>query len=126
MRKGGSPREIPPPLELHCLRALWKLGSANVRQVQQALAPDRNLAYTTVMTVMDRLARKGAVERRKAGRTFVYSPVLRRETLQRLAVRDLVDSLFSGSEQELLAYLSGQKQEPTPGAPVASLDTALL
>jgi len=125
MRRGG-PREIPPPLELQCLRTLWKLGAANVRQVQQTLAPERNLAYTTVMTVMDRLARKGAVERRKVGRSFVYSPVLTRETLQRLAVRDLVDSLFGGSLEELLAYLSGRKEGSPANAPIVSLDTALL
>lgn len=72
-------REMPPPLELECLKALWNLGEGNVKDVRRALTANRALAYTTVMTVLDRLARKGGVARRKVGRSFVYAPVLRRE-----------------------------------------------
>jgi predicted transcriptional regulator len=128
MRKPGPPREIPPPLELECLKALWTLEEANVRQVMLALAPRRSLAYTTVMTILDRLARKQAVERRKAGRSFVYSPLLTRETLRRLAVRELVESLFAGSEDELAGYLRRREPAPQPAhsAPAATLDPALL
>ncbi|MGO9095021.1 MAG: BlaI/MecI/CopY family transcriptional regulator [Bryobacteraceae bacterium] len=129
MRKPGPPREIPPPLELECLKALWTLGEANVRQVMLALAPRRSLAYTTVMTILDRLARKQAVERRKAGRSFVYSPLLTRETLRRLAVRELVESLFAGSEDELAGYLRQRVPAAQPAATAraaATLDPALL
>src|SRR5277367_3767723 len=64
MPRSGT-REIPPPLEVECLKALWTLGEANVKDVRKALTGNRNLAYTTVMTVLDRLARKGGVSRRK-------------------------------------------------------------
>ena len=50
-------RDIPPPLEVECLKALWALGEGNVKDVRRAMAGNRNLAYTTVMTVLDRLAR---------------------------------------------------------------------
>ncbi len=128
MRKPGPPREIPPPLELECLKALWELGEGNVRQVREALWGQRNLAYTTVMTVLDRLARKGAVDRRKLGRSFLYAPVLSREALRRLAVKELVDCYFSGSEQELLAYLRtpGPAAATAPETAEGELDTALL
>jgi len=95
----------------------------------QELAPRRSLAYTTVMTILDRLARKQAVERRKAGRSFVYSPLLTRETLRRLAVRELVESLFAGSEDELAGYLRRREPAAQPGASghaAATLDPALL
>lgn len=98
-------RDIPPPLEIECLKALWSLGEGNVKDVRRAMAANRNLAYTTVMTVLDRLARKGGVARRKVGRSFVYSPVLSRESLRRLAIRDLVNRLFDGSEEALIFYL---------------------
>lgn len=101
----GHRREIPPPLELECLKALWTLGQGNVKDVRGALTANRNLAYTTVMTVLDRLARKGGVARRKVGRSFLYVPVLSRESLRRLAVRDLVDRFFDGSQDALLDYL---------------------
>jgi predicted transcriptional regulator len=106
MAHPAAAREIPPRLELDCLKALWVLGEANVRQVQAALMPDRVLAYTTVMTIMDRLARRGCVERRKCGRSFLYAPMVSKDTIRRAAIRDLVDSLFDGSDVALVEYLS--------------------
>lgn len=96
------------------------------------LAERRELAYTTVMTLLERLVRKGAVSRRKVGRSFVYSPVLERECLRRAAVRELIASFFDNSEEALVAYL---RNAPPPaneieyheGATVETrLDTALL
>jgi len=128
MRRPSS-REIPPPLELECLKALWTLGEGNVKQVRDALAAHRALAYTTVMTVLDRLVKKGGAARRKAGRSFIYTPVLSRELLRKLAVKELVDSFFNGSPDELLAWLraegSPQPQYETP-AEDTRLDTTLL
>jgi predicted transcriptional regulator len=128
MRKARSPREIPAPLELECLRVLWSLGEGNVRHVREALLPTRTLAYTTVMTVLERLVRKGTATRRKSGRSFLYSAALSREALRRVAVKDLVDTLFSGSEQELIAYLQSARPNAAAAAAGAEtpLDTALL
>ena len=108
MRNAGTARDIPPPLELLCLKALWALQEASVRQVQQVIAPHRTLAYTTVMTLLERLARKGVVARRKAGRAFVYAPEADREALRKAALKQFVDPWFDGSEQELLAFLTGE------------------
>lgn len=101
-----SPRELPPRLELECLKALWGLGEANVRDVQTALG--RTLAYTTVMTVLDRLARRGCVERRKVGRGFIYSALLSRDSVRRVAIEDLIDCYFDGSEESLRHYLEAR------------------
>lgn len=125
---------MPPPLELECLKALWSLGEATVRQVREVLAPGRPLAYTTVMTLLDRLARKGAVSRRKAGRSFLYTPVLAQDTLRRIAVSELIDCFFGGSPETLLAYLHGNPpgdpanpaNPDTPPSSSSSLDPALL
>jgi len=125
----GAAREIPPPLELECLKALWKLGEGNVKDVRRALTPHRALAYTTVMTTLDRLTRKGGLIRRKVGRSFVYSPVLSRDVLRRLAIRELVDSFFDGSEQALKDYLrngDASAGEPRNSVTDFNLDTALL
>jgi BlaI family transcriptional regulator, penicillinase repressor len=124
LRRNGA-SEIPPRLELECLKALWKLGEGNVKDVRRELIASRNLAYTTVMTVLDRLARKGCVTRRKVGRSFLYSPVLNRESLRRLAIRDLVDHFFEGSENALLDYLRNGDSS-TAAAHAVHLDTALL
>ncbi|MCC6367172.1 MAG: BlaI/MecI/CopY family transcriptional regulator [Bryobacterales bacterium] len=108
MRQPRQPKEIPPPLELECLKALWAIGEGNVRAVQAQMEARRKLAYTTVMTLLDRLVKKGGVSRRKAGRAFIYSPVLDRETLRRKAIEELAEALFEGSEQLLLRYVNGK------------------
>src|SRR5215469_8178699 len=107
-----TPRDVPPPLELACLKALWKHGEGNVRTVQQALAQSRPLAYTTIMTVLDRLVRKGKLTRRKVGRSFVYSPAATRDTMRRVAVRELLDGFFDGSQEQLLDFLRGETGKP--------------
>ncbi len=112
MRKAGRRRAIPPPLELECLKVLWTIGEGNVKDVREALTTDHKLAYTTVLTVLDRLARRGGVARRKSGRSFLYSPLMSRDALRRLAVRELIDDFFDGREEDLLEYLrSGQARE---------------
>ena len=129
MRRPAPPRGIPPPLELECLKALWRLGEASVKDVREELAASKGLAYTTVMTLLDRLARKGAASRRKTGRLFLYSAVLSRELVQKLTVKELIDTVFNGSSEELLAFLQGRAGEEPPAAvqPEADgLDTALL
>jgi BlaI family penicillinase repressor len=123
-RRPAPPREIPPPLELECLRALWGLGEGSVRDVRQKLVRDHQLAYTTVMTVLDRLEKRGRVTRRKQGRSFVYEPKVSRDALRRFAVKELVDAFFDGSEQALVDYLRGAQSKPAAAAD--DLDAALL
>src|SRR5262245_6859820 len=127
MRQARPPREIPPPLELECLKALWVLGEGSVRAVQTQLEPRKKLAYTTVMTLLDRLARKGGVGRRKAGRAFFYVPLIDQETMRRKAIQALVENLFENSMPLLASYLDHKP----PSADLQSdgdspLDAALL
>jgi predicted transcriptional regulator len=82
------------------------MGESNVRTVKEALAPGRPLAYTTVMTMLERLAKKQLVGRRKTGRHFVYAALVERDEVRKLAVRNLVDSLFDASPQQLQAFLA--------------------
>jgi BlaI family penicillinase repressor len=105
MRKTGSARDIPPPLELLCLKALWALQEGNVKDVQRVISENRSLAYTTVMTLLERLVRKGIVTRRKGGRAFLYSPLVGRDALRRLALQQFLDLYFEGSEEALLEFL---------------------
>ena len=132
MRKFSSSTEIPPPLELECLQVLWTIGEGNVKQVRDGLAPGRPLAYTTVMTVLERLARRDCVARRKSGRSFVYSATLTRECVRRIALKDLVDTFFNGSEESLRDYLGSSDVAAAAAAAglgdgaEARLDAALL
>jgi BlaI family transcriptional regulator, penicillinase repressor len=125
MRKAAPARDIPPPLEMLCLKALWSLQEANVKDVQRALADTRCLAYTTVMTLLERLVRKGAVARRKAGRAFVYSPQVTRETVQRRAVKEFLDLHFDGSEEDLVAFLRDRRPPAAPEPAETRVETTL-
>jgi predicted transcriptional regulator len=123
-------RDLPPPLEMLCLRALWTLREGNVKEVRTVVAQSRPLAYTTIMTVLERLVRKGKLKRRKAGRAFVYSPEASRDTMRRAAIRELVDSLFDGSEEDLVRFLRSEPADPPeaprPNGPPDHIDTVLL
>jgi predicted transcriptional regulator len=127
-------REVPPLLELLCLKALWELEEGNVTAVQRVVSRTRPLAYTTIMTVLDRLVRKGRLTRRKVGRAFVYTPQGTRDALRRTALRELVDVFFDGSQEELILFLQGQSVPPArrAAAPISErvsergIDTVLL
>ncbi|MGA3097749.1 MAG: BlaI/MecI/CopY family transcriptional regulator [Bryobacteraceae bacterium] len=126
-------REIPPPLELLCLRVLWSLEEANVKEVRRVVTETRPLAYTTIMTVLERLVRKGKLRRRKVGRAFAYSPTESRDAMRRTAIRELLDGFFDGSAEELLAFLRDGERAVAASAGVAAsaraderIDTVLL
>src|SRR5438552_8736345 len=105
MRRASPPRDIPPPLEMLCLKALWSLGEGNVSEVRGAVAESKPLAYTTVMTVLERLAKKNVVSRRKVGRAFVYTRRIAGQAMRRLALKEFVDCYFEGSEEKLATFL---------------------
>jgi len=98
-------RELPPPLEMTCLNALWELGEGNVEEVRVCVSRARPLAYTTVLTLLDRLSRRGAVSRRKEGRGFRYQPAIERDRLRRLALGQFLDHHFGGSVKSLRVFL---------------------
>jgi len=125
-------RDVPPPLELLCLKALWSLREGNVKEVQDVVGRTRPLAYTTIMTVLDRLVRKGRLTRHKKGRAFIYSPATSESAMRQVAVRELVDSFFEGSAESLMRFLAGTGEVVQPAArelvaeDTARIDTILL
>jgi predicted transcriptional regulator len=93
------------PLELDCMNTLWPMGEGTVREIRDGLALRRPRAYTTIMTIMDRLARKGVVERRKVGRAYMYRPNLSAEEARAQALSQVVENFFGGSKEALIAQL---------------------
>jgi predicted transcriptional regulator len=104
------------PLELDCMNALWRLGDATVREVHAAVASTRPRAYTTIMTILDRLAQKGVVERHKSGRAWVYRAQLSAEQARTHAVVRLVEGFFQGSTEALVSHVSGLSKSATNSA----------
>ncbi len=97
---------VPASLEMDCLKVLWNENEATVAQVRAGLP--RPLAYTTVMTVLDRMCAKGLVRRRKRGRAWAYSAGLDLETARAEAVHRLVANLFESDNRVLVRYLLGE------------------
>ena len=95
------------PLELDCMNTLWPVGEATVREIRDGLAARRPRAYTTIMTIMDRLARKGVVERVKSGRAYVYRARLTADEARTQALGQVLENFFGGSKEALLAHLGG-------------------
>ncbi len=105
------------PLELDCMNTLWPLGEATVREIRENLAERRPRAYTTIMTIMDRLARKGVVERKKVGRAYKYVPNLSEDDARAQALGQVVANFFGGSKEAVLAQLA----RPLPASSALSL-----
>ncbi|MFO1042902.1 MAG: BlaI/MecI/CopY family transcriptional regulator [Planctomycetaceae bacterium] len=95
----------PTELELEILKVLWRLGPATVRQVRDELAAVRDLAYTTVMTMMTIMDTKGYVKRVKDGRSFIYEATYQEQKASRNMLKDVVDRLFGGSTKAVMQHL---------------------
>ena len=87
------------------MNTLWPIGHGTVREIRDLLAARRPRAYTTIMTIMDRLARKGIVERVKSGRAYIYRPRLSAEDARAQALGQVLENFFGGSKEALLAQL---------------------
>ena len=120
---------LPPRLEFEALKALWSLGEATVAGVRAELKSAKPLAYTTVLTLLDRLASRGAVSRRKRGRAYVYTPALTRQAALDMALDRLLGDFFGDAREELLSYLQ-DKSAVKPREPLETsskqLDSELL
>lgn len=81
-------------LELKVMEILWARGDGNVSDVAEKLTRPR--AYTTVMTTLDRLFKKGLLERRKLERAFIYKPRLSRQQWERKQAGQLVNAFLVG------------------------------
>jgi len=92
--------------ELEIMHALWELGTASVREIQEQLPEKKRPAYTTVQTIVRRLEEKGAVRKlKKIGNAFVFEPVITRKSAHFRLINELLD-LFGGSARPLMAHLA--------------------
>ena len=91
--------------EMEVLHHVWDLGEATVKQVRKRILENREVAYTTIMTVMKNLAEKGYLKYRKDGVTYVYSPAQEPDSVRSSLVKELINKVFKGSPKELVQTL---------------------
>ena len=112
-----SPPTVPTSLtdlQLAIMRILWDRAEATVLEVQTYLRPERDLAQTTIATLLSRLEKRGVVEHRLDGRQFVYRPLVTEQEVRRSMVSELTTLLFDGSATALMSHLL-RSREMEPG-----------
>ena len=87
------------------MKVVWSRRAATVRDVYEDLRARRRIAYTTVMTMMNILERKGHLKKRTEGRSFVYLPARPKRQVVGAMVREFLDRVFGGSAEPLLVQL---------------------
>ena len=107
------------PGEHELMEILWPMGEASVKAVWERVDPSRALAYTTVMTVLEKMYRKGMLKQRKKGKAYLYSPILTQEEARKGVLNHVCQIYFRGSQAELARFVQDQysSQEPNPDTP---------
>ena len=100
---GQGVAQVLGDLESPVIRAVWDSPDSSARQVLESFSGRRNLAYTTIVTVLDRLYKKGLLKRRKEGKAFLYSPRLTREEFNQAVTRDVLAGLLKERSRPTLA-----------------------
>jgi BlaI family penicillinase repressor len=98
------------PHELEIMKVVWSRGHATVRDVYETLREERKVAYTTVMTMMNVLEKKGHLRKKADGRSFVYRSTRPQRQVVGSMVREFVQRVFGGSAAPLLAHLVDEER----------------
>ena len=98
----SQPALHPTDAELAILQVLWSNGPSTVRQVYEALSPQRATGYTTTLKLMQIMADKRLVLRNESQRSHIYRAQLSQDRAQRQLVRTLLDQAFEGSAKGLI------------------------
>jgi BlaI family penicillinase repressor len=98
-----------PPRELAVMSVLWRLGSANVSEVRDALE-EEDLAYTSVLSALQTLEEKGFVRHESEGRAYRYFPTVEAERAGGSALARVRDAIFNGSAERMFAQMVADKK----------------
>ena len=97
-----------PPRELEVMSVLWRLGSATVADVRDALQED--LAYTSVLSALQTLEEKGYVRHEPEGRAYRYFPLIEAERAGGSALARIRDAIFQGSAERMFAHMVADRK----------------
>ena len=97
-------------LQLQVMDVIWRMGQATVAQVHEAISAGRKIAYTTVLTTMRALERRGMVTHETVGKAYRYTPAVSRDQYTDASVDKLVGDLFDGRQERLLCHLLGAER----------------
>jgi len=110
------------PGEFELMEILWPLGEASVKGIWEKVDPARGLAYTTVMTVLEKLHRKGVLNQRKKGKAYLYSPAVTRPQALQVIMEYVRTTYFQGSCQDLILFVNEHYARAAPEAKVPAAE----
>jgi len=93
------------PLETEIMQILWEDERSTVKKVHRKLSAQRDIAYTTVMTTMSRLAEKGVLTRHREGLAYVYSPAISEDDFVTMVVQQVLDGLLDDYSDTAVDYM---------------------
>jgi predicted transcriptional regulator len=102
------------PLETDIMRVVWRETSSTVKQVHEQLSRGREIAYTTVMTTMRRLADKGILHRHREGAADIYAPAYSEEELVQLFVHEVLESLMENHSDKVVEHMVDYLADRSP------------
>lgn len=97
-------------LQLAIMRILWERGEATVAEVHDSLVPQRDLALTTIATMLRKMEDKGVVAHRAEGRQFIYQAVVRERDVKRTMLSELRERLFAGDPAAMVSHLLREEE----------------
>ncbi|OFZ81366.1 MAG: transcriptional regulator [Bdellovibrionales bacterium RIFOXYD1_FULL_55_31] len=106
----GSSEKLLTDVELELMNILWSIGEGSVADVLEHLSTGRDLAYTSVSTILRILEQKGVLKARKEGRGHIYIPVLKKTDYEAKAVKHVVEKVFEGTPVALVRQLLNSVQ----------------
>ncbi|MCA8962093.1 MAG: BlaI/MecI/CopY family transcriptional regulator [Planctomycetes bacterium] len=95
-------------LQLRVMDVVWDLGSATVAEAHESLTADRGIAYTTVLSTLRNLEKRGYLRHTVEGKAHRFHPTVTREDHRSASVSRLVSNLFAGDPERLMCHLLGQ------------------
>jgi predicted transcriptional regulator len=93
------------PLETEIMQTIWQDERSTVKKVHRKLSQQRDIAYTTVMTTMSRLAEKGVLNRHREGLAYVYSPAITEDDFVTMVVQQVLDGLLDDYSETAVDYM---------------------
>ncbi len=100
-----KPEKLLTEVELELMNMIWEMDTCTVKDVQSRLPENRDLAYTSVATIMKILEQKGALKCEKKERTHTYSPTLSRTDYEAMSLRHLATNVFRGDPKSMVMRL---------------------
>ena len=118
------------PVEFEIIDTLWKAGRPlSVSAVRTVLLERRSVAYTTVMTLLEKMTRKGVVTRRRRGKAYLYSPLVERSQVQACLLQRFAEHFFDGRSEAIKNFIeevAAASNARVCSEPVEDVDVTLL